>query len=428
MSVTAAKSSDSISLMVRCVPSGSLAVKYCKLSIPSCMSKFDDIRPYCDAEVKPVIERLLNDKDFLDFLGKYHSPRLSQFASPLVRFMTRLVLKRTLGSVSSVKDFQEVISYYAKRIVDETMTEFVFEGIDNLEPEGAYLFVGNHRDIAGDSMLVDYALWLNQRDTVRIAVGDNLVQRQFATDLMKLNKSFFIRRSEEGAKRIYAALLQSSQYIQESILDSQSVWIAQAEGRAKDGFDVTDPAIVKMFALANRKLPLAESMKNLNIVPVSISYEYDPCDYLKAKELTAVEQQGSYQKPAGEDLLSLVKGLGEFKGKVYLRFGERLQDDFQSPEEVANALDRQILDNYQLYEVNYWALSRLASEPSSPSASDRYQDTWQALRGLVSFQDTSVFEARLAACPADHQRKWLEMNANPVVNKYQAKCPRLAPV
>lgn len=387
------------------------------------MSKFDDIRPYSDDEVKPVIQSLLADEEFLDFLGRYHSPRLSQFIAPLMRVVTRAVLRRNLGSVNSVEEFQEVISYYAKRLVDETMTEFVFEGLENLDSDGAHLFVGNHRDIAGDSMLMDYALWLNDRNTVRIAVGDNLVQREFATHLMKLNKSFFIRRSEEGAKRIYAALLQSSQYIHESVASGESVWIAQSEGRAKDGLDVTDPAIVKMFALANRKLPLGETIRQLSIVPVSISYEFDPCDYLKAKELTAVEQEGSYEKPAGEDLLSLVKGLGEFKGKVYLRFGEKLEDDFQSPEEVANALDHQILENYQLYKVNYWALSQLASQEKS----DRYATTWLTLRNMVDLSDVASYEARFTACPVEHQRKWLEMYANPVLNKYQSKCSRLAP-
>jgi 1-acyl-sn-glycerol-3-phosphate acyltransferase len=388
------------------------------------MTNFDDIRPYRDDEVSAVIERLLSDREFLDFLSKYHSPRLSRYFSLLTRFITRLVLKKNLGGVSSVKDFQEVISFYAKKIVQETMTEFVFEGLENLEANRAYLFVGNHRDIAGDSMLVDYALWLNQRDTVRIAVGDNLVQKDFATHLMKLNKSFFIRRSEEGAKRIYAALLQSSQYIHDSIQNGESVWIAQAEGRAKDGLDVTDPAIVKMFALANRKAALSDTVQQLAIVPVAISYEYDPCDYLKAKELTAVAEQGSYEKPPGEDLLSLVKGLGEFKGKVYLRFGECLQGDFQSPEEVANALDRQILDNYQLYGVNYWALQKLAEMNNS----DDYVDTWQALQSTVDLAATETYEARYQGCPEAHREKWLQMYANPVVNKYHSKCSTLAPV
>lgn len=389
------------------------------------MSKFDDIRPYHDDEVKTVISSLLEDREFLDFLGKYHSPRLSRFAPPLVRLVARYVLRRALGKVSTIKEFQEVISYYAKRIVTETMTDFVFEGVDQLDSERAHLFVGNHRDIAGDSMLVDYALWLSGRDTVRIAVGDNLIQRKFATHLMKLNKSFSIRRAEEGAKKVYAALLQSSQYIHESIAEGSSVWIAQAEGRAKNGLDVTDPAIIKMFALADRKAPLGELVKQLSIVPVSISYEYDPCDLLKAKELSAIAESGQYQKPVGEDLLSLVKGLGEFKGQVYLRFGEALQGDFESPEEIANALDRQLLDNYQLYYVNYWALEQLAAEPGADTGG--YADTWRALGSTIHPATTAAFEARLADCPAAHRRQWLEMYANPVVNKYRSKSSSLAP-
>tara|TARA_R110002072_G_scaffold104099_2_gene228425 strand:+ start:5282 stop:6460 length:1179 start_codon:yes stop_codon:yes gene_type:complete len=389
------------------------------------MSKFDDIRPYHDDEVKAVIKHLLEDQELLDFLGKYHSPRLSKYVAPLVRLVTGYVLRRALGKVETIKEFQEVISYYAKRIVTETMSDFVFEGVEQLDPTRAHLFVGNHRDIAGDSMLVDYALWRSDRETVRIAVGDNLIQREFATNLMKLNKSFFIRRSEEGAKKVYAALLQSSQYIHESIAEGTSVWIAQAEGRAKNGIDVTDPAIIKMFALANRKAPLGEMIEQLSIVPVSISYEYDPCDLLKAKELSSIAQSGLYQKPSGEDLLSLVKGLGEFKGKVYLRFGSALQGNFESPEEIANAIDRQLLDNYQLYHVNYWALEQLALDPAADNGG--YVDTWRALGSTVQQDSTSAFEARLAQCPQDHQRKWLEMYANPVVNKHRSKSSRLAP-
>ena len=387
------------------------------------MSKFDDIRPFRDDEVKAAINSLLSDREFLDFLGRYHSPRLSRFIAPVLRLVARSVLKRILGKVNTVQEFQEVVSYYAKRIVNETMTEFVFEGLEHLESNRAHLFVGNHRDIAGDSMLVDYALWLSGRETVRIAVGDNLIQKEFATNLMKLNKSFFIRRSAEGAKKVYAALLQSSQYIHESIQTGSSIWIAQAEGRAKDGVDETDPAIIKMFALANRKAPLKEIIEQLSIVPVSISYEYDPCDYLKAKELTGIAETGSYQKPPGEDLLSLVKGLGEFKGKVYLRFGQSLQGEFEAPEEVANALDHQLLENYQLYELNYWALQKLAEEDSG-----EYEETWKALRSTVGLEETAAFEQRFNDCPAEHQLKWLQMYANPVVNKYRSKSSTLTPI
>ena len=388
------------------------------------MTKFDDIRPYHDDEVKKVVQELLADIDFLDFLGRYHSPRLSRYVPDLVRFFVRRFLKGQLGSVASVREFQQMISSYAKRIVETTMTEFVFKGIGSLQSDEGYLYVGNHRDIAGDSMLADYALWLSEHDTVRIAVGDNLIQRKFATDIMRLNKSFFIRRSEEGAKKVYAALLQSSEYIHQSIDEKQSIWIAQSEGRAKDGLDNTDPAIVKMFAVAKRKEPLANTVACLNIIPVSISYEFDPCDCLKAKERYAIETDGSYDKPSGEDLLSLVKGLGEFKGRVHLNFGEKIQGDFESAEEVANALDRQILENYQLYQINYWALKLLAQQDSSGP----FYDTWQALGGSVKFSDTSEYEKRMETCEEAWRRKWLEMYANPVVNKHMSRSSHLTPI
>ena len=123
------------------------------------MNEFDDIRPYHDDEVKGVITRLLADTEFLDFLGNYRSPRLSRYLSGLVRFITRHVLKRQLGSLVSIKGFQEAIASYATRIVAETMTRFEYEGVEKLSKDQGYLFVGNHRDIAGDSMLVNYALW-----------------------------------------------------------------------------------------------------------------------------------------------------------------------------------------------------------------------------------------------------------------------------
>jgi len=375
------------------------------------MSEFEEIRPYHDDEVESLITALLADNDLLDFVGKYHSPRLSTVFPKIIRLGAKIALKRALGKVKTIDEFQEMISFYAKKIVAETSSGFNFGGLDELEANGSYLFVGNHRDIAGDSMFVDYALWLRGRETVRIAVGDNLIQRDFATHLMKLNKSFFVRRSEQGAKKIYAAILESSRYIHQSLSDGQSVWIAQSEGRAKNGMDITDPAIIKMFALAKRKQALSETVKALNIVPVSISYEFDPCDYLKAKELYTIEQEGAYDKPAGEDLLSLVKGLGEFKGRIKLKFGERLAGDFDSAEEVANAIDRQILDNYQLYYINYWALEKLALMNKKGC---QYFDVWEKLKGDMTFSDSQIFE--------------LEMYANPILNKYHSKSTKLKPI
>ena len=293
------------------------------------------------------------------------------------------------------------------------MTSFRHEGIRRLDKDKAYLFVSNHRDIAGDSMLVDFALFESGYNTVRIAVGDNLVQREFATDVMKLNKSFFIKRSAGGAKKVYAALLESSKYIHRSLEEGESVWIAQAEGRAKNGMDITDPALVKMFVLAGRKLPFRTVIEGLNILPVSIAYEFDPCDILKARELQACLTEGAYTKPPGEDLLSLVKGLGGFKGHVRVNFGEVLDGAFETPEEVAMEIDRQILTNLALFPVNFLALRELARM----GAGEEFVSAWREVEGAVPSLSDTRFDERLAACPSEWRTQWLTMYANPVVNK-----------
>ena len=394
-------------------------------TVNAIMDNFDDIRPYYDDEVVAAIARLISNQDFLDLIGLYHSPKLSRYLPALMRFGIKCLLRQKLGKIGSVKEFQHIVATYANRIVASTMTKFRYEGIDQMQADQTYLFVSNHRDIAGDPMLIDYVLWLSGMDMARLAIGDNLMQREFVTDLMRLNKGFFIKRSEEGVKKVYAALMLCSRYIHDSIASGESIWIAQSEGRSKDGIDVTDPAIIKMFALAKRKRPLYETVRALNIVPVSISYEYDPCDYIKAKELSLIRTSGGYEKLAGEDLSSLAKGLGGFKGRVYLRVGKPLTDAYQNVEEVAHAIDRQILNNYQLYHINYWALSILAADPHS---AEKYASTWASLGGTINLPDTAPFASRLAECPEAHRTVWLEMYANPVVNKYTSKSIRLAPL
>jgi hypothetical protein len=377
------------------------------------MSGFEDIRPYEDNEVTGVLERLLSDQDFLGFIGQYRAPRLSRFFPNWIRKRIRATLAREFQSVDTIHGFQTMMSSYVSRLIKDSTSSFNCEGIEHLEKGKGYLFVSNHRDIAADSMFVDYALFRRGYETVRIAIGDNLLQRPFATDLMRLNKSFIIKRSAEGAKNIYAALLQTSMYIEKSIAEQHSVWIAQAEGRAKDGIDRTDPAIIKMFALSRRKFPgsFAELISSMQIVPVSISYEYDPCDALKVKELHQIDREGQYTKPAGEDLLSLVKGLSEFKGHVNLSIGQPLCGDFNDPEEVTRELDRQILSNYKLYPPSYIALEMLDMEP--------YKSLWLSYRNrrseLFTNKDETFFRHRLAQVPVAQQVYLLKMYANPLL-------------
>ncbi len=384
------------------------------------MAEFDDIRPFTDEEVAAVLRRLLADDEFIDVISKYRVPMLSRLFPSITRQRVRKSLAVDIRHIDSVDSFQSMISDYVTRLIKESTTAFEYQGIEQLDKQKGYLFVSNHRDIATDSMLVDYALYDSGYKTVRIAIGDNLLQRAFATDLMRLNKSFIIKRSAEGAKKIYAALLQTSRYIVHSIAEGNSIWIAQSEGRAKDGMDRTDPALIKMFTLSQRKFPgsYAELITSMNIVPVSIAYEYDPCDLLKAKELYHLDKYGSYNKPSGEDLLSLVKGLSEFKGKVNLHVGKPLAGEMTTPEEIATELDRQILGNYKLYPSNFAALSLIDKHP--------YTEVWQAHRANckehLTADERNRFSRRLMQCPEEHRPYFLEMYANPLINiKYAGR-------
>ncbi len=371
------------------------------------MSEFEDIRPYHDTEVAAALAKLVVDPELIGFLAGWLAPRLNRFFPGMVSAAISLYLNRAIRGVDDIAGFQEIVADYVKKLVREGTTEFAYEGFDSLEPGKAYLFISNHRDIAGDSMLLDYALYLNNLETVRIAIGDNLIQRDFATSLMRLNKGFFIKRSVEGAKKAYAALIQASKYIKHSIQTGHSIWIAQREGRSKNGLDVTDPAIIKMLVLADRKKPLSEVIRSLNIVPLSISYEFDPCDTLKATELGKIGRDSTYEKPPGEDLLSLVRGLKGQKGKVILRLGKRLDGEFESVAEVAAEIDRQIISNLQLLPVNYWAMSKL-EDPEYQSLSHRVP--------ILEKKELLTLTQRLKSCPPEYRFYWLKMYANPVLN------------
>lgn len=373
--------------------------------------EFDDIRPYNDDEVANALNALVNDTELTGFLAGWLVPRLFKIMPGLLSKLLSLYLKRAVRGVDDIAGFQDIVASFARRLVRDGTTEFSYEGFDQLEKGKAYLFISNHQDIAGDSMLLDYALYLNGLDTVRIAIGDNLVQKEFATSLMRLNKGFFIKRSVEGPRKAYAALLQCSAYISHSINTGHSVWIAQSEGRSKDGFDLTDPAIIKMFVLANRKKPLSDAIRDLNIVPLSISYEFDPCDVIKATELGTIDRDGTYNKPEGEDLLSLVTGLSGQKGRVKLRVGEPLQGEFESVEDVAHEIDRQILSGRELFPVNYWALSRLEGQPYDTLAT-------QQVVNIEKREAISLMQ-RLKRCLPENRKFWLKMYANPIVNRDQ---------
>jgi glycerol-3-phosphate O-acyltransferase len=283
----------------------------------------------------------------------------------LARSLVRWRLQKDLSGLESIEEFQLWLAGYVENIINKTTTSLDVRGIEQLDDHKSYLWLSNHRDIALDPTLVNFALHLNNKPTGRIAIGDNLLTNPIIGDFMRLNKSFIVKRSIKAKREKFTALQLLSKYIRHSISEGHSVWIAQREGRAKDGIDVTDTAVLKMLSLAGRvdKESFAESLQVLNPIPVSISYEFDPCDILKARELAALSEGRSYLKTENEDITSIVTGLMGNKGCVQVTFGEPISLSLlDSADSLAIEIDRQIVNGYASFPINYAAHQLLSRE------------------------------------------------------------------
>ncbi|MFT5575712.1 MAG: hypothetical protein ACI89D_001231 [Bermanella sp.] len=380
------------------------------------MDNYSDIRPYNDPEVSLVLQRLLADPELLDTMAKLRLPRLQSRFPALLRPLVRWVLRRQLLGVTTVRQFQHIVKTYMDKMIETTTASFTVSGLENIDLGKPWLLISNHRDIALDPAFVNYAIYRNGGDTVRIAIGDNLLAKPFAADLMRLNKSFIVKRSATAPRQMLAAFKNLSAYIRHSLNDERAtVWLAQREGRAKDGIDSTEPAIIKMLCMSLRKgeEDFGEFIQGLGIVPVAISYEWDPCDAAKARELSLRETQGSYLKAEFEDLQSIGMGISGQKGRVHVHFGEPLTADFTSPIEVAAAVDAQIIEQYRLQPSNIWAYKQQCGN-----------DDWrrlpsEVLTELGDLGDASraAFEQRMATIPADFREKAVAIYANAVIAK-----------
>lgn len=371
---------------------------------------FDAIRPYHDDEVASVLDRLAHCDELLDAITHFRLPRLARHAPPVARFLARLGLQREMRNIESVAAFQQRIARYMARMIATTTDGFEVEGLEQLDADKAYLFIGNHRDIALDPAFVNYALYQKGRNTVRIAIGDNLLQKPFVNDLMRLNKSFIVPRSAKGKRAMLQAYQTLSRYIRHSIsVDNHSIWIAEREGRAKDGIDRADTAIVKMLGMAQRmdagEADIGTAVAELRLVPVSISYEYDPCDLQKARELYARHTEGRYEKVEFEDIQSIVAGITGHKGRIRLTFGTPLSRDFATPEAVTQEIDRQVLTNYHMFPSHQLALEASGLAPGLVDLSE------------VTDADRQRFETRLASVPEHLRYWWLRQYANPILNR-----------
>lgn len=318
---------------------------------------YKEIRPYNDEEVSEAIERLVNDKEFTTAILNYRFPQFSGVLGWLLIPLIKRFLIWKWSNVKTVADVQQQVARYMEATIDHSCDGVTQSGLEKLDPNQSYLFVSNHRDIAMDPAMVNWCLYKNDFNTVRIAIGDNLLKKPCATELMRLNKSFIVKRSAKAPREMMKVLGLLSGYISHSLETGNSIWIAQKEGRAKDGDDKTDPAILKMFYMEGRKRKqsFSEFMAGLKIVPVAISYENDPCDVAKAKELYEKETLGCYEKGEFEDIESIVQGIVGQKRRIHVSFGDVIQSPAETPEALAETIDQQIAANYYLFPANYIA-------------------------------------------------------------------------
>jgi hypothetical protein len=382
------------------------------------MNQFDDIRPFNDEEILTVLQRIIASDDCLNLIIRLHFGLLSSYFSFILRPLLRYRLKLVSKKIHSLKDFQSLVAIYLEKILDKTTNGVTILGLENLDITKPALFISNHRDIALDSSIVNYALYTNGADTVRSATGDNLMTKPFVSDLFRANKCFIVKRNLSGPRELLKSLKKLSSYIYHSLkVDEQKVWIAQREGRAKDGLDRTDPAIIKMLTIAKPKnIDFGEYIRNLRIIPVSISYELDPCDKMKAKELSSISRNGSYEKTHDEDVNSIAKGILGDKGHIFLSFGTVLSDQYDNADEVAKVLDKSIIENYQLQGTNWLAYEMQHGKTATLDASQSIYDSTEA-KPTLSESEVESFTHRVQEIP-ESDRFWiLEAYANPIVNR-----------
>ena len=379
------------------------------------MMDFEDIRPYTDEEIPSAMSRIANSQ-MLPLLASYVCPE-----KPLDE------VRQMLLSFKTIKDFQHGIMYHVnEQIIANSITSFSYGGAEHIQKDRPYLLVSNHRDIMLDASLLQNLLVDLGMETSQITFGANLMMNPLVVDIGKSNKMFRVERPGGSIKDFYKSSLHLSEYIRHVIRDEQeSVWIAQRNGRTKDGNDQTDQGIIKMFCMSRQEDKIA-ALSELNILPIAVSYEWESCDILKAIELYE-SQKVKYIKKPGEDLNSILTGILQPKGRVHFEFCPMLTveeltafnecTNNEYHKQVAHLIDERIHRAYRLWPNNYIAHDMLYGQ--------------QRFRDRYTEDDRQAFENHLSKL--DHYDSDLEvlkdlllgLYANPVENKAKVNSEEL---
>ena len=372
----------------------------------SASNKFDALRPYYDSEVNAAIRSVINDPMLATIM---------QFAFPE---KTVSEWQAELLDIHSTQDFQgRIVSKMLDKVLAVSSEGVTTSGFDALDKETPYLFLSNHRDIILDTSLINLTLFRHNMILTASAIGDNLVKHPFLYTLARINRNFLVFRNLSPRE-----LLQSSKLMSEYITtliteEGRSVWVAQREGRTKDGLDATHPGVLKMLSMQADSQDLVGFFQKLNIVPISISYEYDPTDVLKIPELLASLNNEKYVKQPDEDFNTIIKGIMGAKKRIHIHAGAPLNEALESLRPLNNAnqqikalaqlLDNEIVGNYKLWPTNYIAAD-LRDESSAYSAhytAAEKADFVQRMHKRVDVANAQAID------------RFLAMYANPVANK-----------
>ncbi|MEM1229449.1 MAG: 1-acyl-sn-glycerol-3-phosphate acyltransferase [Pseudomonadota bacterium] len=375
------------------------------------MSDFERMRPYQDEEVPAVVARLVRNEALRRGVAALVFPRLARTLPSLAQALTGTLLRWRGRRIGSVLDFQMQMGRYIDLVLRTRITSLSYSGLERVPRDRACLFISNHRDIVYDSGIINRLLYEIGQPTCRLAIGDNLFTADYAADIMRLNKGFMIERTLVGRKAQYAAMQRTARYVRSSLEEGEHVWIAQRAGRAKDGLDRTEPALLKMLGLAFRKETedFQEIAARLQIIPTAISYELDPTDLRKARELELLARNGTFEKSSDDDLAAIAEGLTGFKGRMHVHFGTLATADTSAPvsaEALAEAIDREIVGHLQLYPTHAHAAQQLDIPVPGPVAAD----DGRALPLLTQ---------RLADCDAAQRPYLLAQYGNLARNKAQ---------
>jgi hypothetical protein len=318
-------------------------------------SEFDEIRPYYDEEIAEVMVRLSADPVFTRVLLKLYNDETKIQET-----------KEAMLQIRDVESFQlRFMVPFLENILKTSTSGLSISGLDNLDKDQSYLFISNHRDIVLDSALLNVEMYKYGYKSTEIAMGSNLLIYQWIEDISRINRSFIVKRNIPVRQMLASSNLLSA-YIRHTITNNgNSIWIAQREGRSKDGLDVTSSALLKMLNMTNNK-KFIQGFEELRIVPMAISYEIEPCGNEKVAELLKRQSDPGFHKTERDDLLSMVSGLKNQKGRIQIQFGTPIDSDSLKdlPKDgnindqlkcLADYIDTQIYKNYRLFPNNYIA-------------------------------------------------------------------------